>query len=446
MRLEIRKMGINGEGIGYDHGKPVFIKGALMHEIVDVQIEKEFERYKIGKLLKIIKKSNERIKPLCPYQAKCGACSLMHTNYQNQLRYKKHVLKQALKKYADIEMPINIIPSENPFYYRNKLKLPFNMNNDGIIVTGMYEVDTNHFKTIGNCIIHEEILEKVRKEILSIMNKYQLKAYDEKTKEGYRTLIMRTFNGKISLVFVVGDNTDINIMLSDLSKIGEISSIYYTINTNKKYINAMENELVHIYGKKVLNAKIAGLKLVFTPKSFYQLNTKQSEVLYNEVISYLDESDEEVLEAYCGVGVMSLLASKKVKHVTGVEIIPDALDNASKNAFYNKITNVDFIVGDSGTIMEENFKDKKLDCLIVDPPRTGLDEKMLASIIKSEVKKIIYVSCNPSTLAKNINDLKDYYKVSSIKAIDIFSQTEHVETIALLFKLKTDKHIDCDEC
>ena len=208
----------------------------------------------------------------------------------------------------------------------------------------------------------------------------------------------------------------------------------------------MENELVHIYGKKVLNAKIAGLKLVFTPKSFYQLNTKQSEVLYNEVISYLDESDEEVLEAYCGVGVMSLLASKKVKHVTGVEIIPDAIDNASKNAFYNKITNVDFIVDDSGTIMEENFKDKKLDCLIVDPPRTGLDEKMLASIIKSEVKKIIYVSCNPSTLAKNINDLKDYYKVSSIKAIDIFSQTEHVETIALLFKLKTDKHIDCDEC
>ena len=434
MRLEIKKMGINGEGIGYDQKKPVFIKGALMHEILDVKIEKDLKTYKIGKLLKIIKKSSDRIEAKCPYQAKCGACSLMHTNYKNQLRYKKHVLKQALKKYADIEMPIKIIPNKNPFCYRNKLKLPFNMNKDGTIVTGMYEVDTNHFKTIDDCIIHEQILEKVRKEILNIMNKYKLKAYDERTKEGYRTLIMRTFNDKVSVVFVVGDNTDINIMLSDLSKIEELSSIYYTINTNKKYINALENELVHIYGKKVLNAKISGLKLVFTPKSFYQLNTKQSEVLYNEVISYLDENDKEVLEAYCGVGVMSLLASKKVKHVTGVEIIKEAIENASKNAFYNKINNVDFIVGDSGTIMEDSFKEGQLDCLIVDPPRTGLDERMISSIIKSKVKKIIYVSCNPSTLAKNLNDLKQDYNICEIKAIDIFSQTEHVESVTLLTK------------
>lgn len=427
-------MGINGEGIGYDHGVPVFIPGALMHETVDVKITQEKEKYKTAKLIRVIRKSKDRVEPECRYCDSCGACTLMHLKYERQLNYKKQTLKQALKKYADIDMPVSIIKNDNIYHYRNKFKLPFGMEK-GKIVTGMYESERGRFVPIEDCIIHEEVLEKVRKQILEIMNKYKLKAYNERTREGYRSLIMRTFNNKIALVFVVGDNTDLEPMLSDLTRIEEVSSIYYSVNTNKKYINALENDLVHVFGKNCLNARINDLKLVFTPKSFFQLNTRQAEVLYDEAVSLIDENDEEVLEAYCGVGVMSLMAARKAKHVTGVEIVPDAIDNAKKNARYNKIDNVDFVVGDSGSVMEEISKEKQLDCLIVDPPRTGLDEKMINSILNSNAKKLIYVSCNPSTLAKNLNVLKEYYNIESIRAIDVFSNTEHVESIVYLARM-----------
>lgn len=427
-------MGINGEGIGYDHGVPVFIPGALMHETVDVKITQEKEKYKTAKLIRVIRKSKDRVEPECRYCDSCKACTLMHLKYERQLNYKKQTLKQALKKYADIDMPVSIIKNDNIYHYRNKFKLPFGMEK-GKIVTGMYESERGRFVPIEDCIIHEEVLEKVRKQILEIMNKYKLKAYNERTREGYRSLIMRTFNNKIALVFVVGDNTDLEPMLSDLTRIEEVSSIYYSVNTNKKYINALENDLVHVFGKNCLNARINDLKLVFTPKSFFQLNTRQAEVLYDEAVSLIDENDEEVLEAYCGVGVMSLMAARKAKHVTGVEIVPDAIDNAKKNARYNKIDNVDFVVGDSGSVMEEISKEKQLDCLIVDPPRTGLDEKMINSILNSNAKKLIYVSCNPSTLAKNLNVLKEYYNIESIRAIDVFSNTEHVESIVYLARI-----------
>ena len=427
-------MGINGEGIGYDHGVPVFIPGALMHETVDVKITQEKEKYKTAKLIRVIRKSKDRVEPECRYCDSCRACTLMHLKYERQLNYKKQTLKQALKKYADIDMPVSIIKNDNIYHYRNKFKLPFGMEK-GKIVTGMYESERGRFVPIEDCIIHEEVLEKVRKQILEIMNKYKLKAYNERTREGYRSLIMRTFNNKIALVFVVGDNTDLEPMLSDLTRIEEVSSIYYSVNTNKKYINALENDLVHVFGKNCLNARINDLKLVFTPKSFFQLNTRQAEVLYDEAVSLIDENDEEVLEAYCGVGIMSLMAARKAKHVTGVEIVPDAIDNAKKNARYNKIDNVDFVVGDSGSVMEEISKEKQLDCLIVDPPRTGLDEKMINSILNSNAKKLIYVSCNPSTLAKNLNVLKEYYNIESIRAIDVFSNTEHVESIVYLARM-----------
>ena len=427
-------MGINGEGIGYDHGVPVFIPGALMHETVDVKITQEKEKYKTAKLIRVIRKSKDRVEPECRYCDSCRACTLMHLKYERQLNYKKQTLKQALKKYADIDMPVSIIKNDNIYHYRNKFKLPFGMEK-GKIVTGMYESERGRFVPIEDCIIHEEVLEKVRKQILEIMNKYKLKAYNERTREGYRSLIMRTFNNKIALVFVVGDNTDLEPMLSDLTRIEEVSSIYYSVNTNKKYINALENDLVHVFGKNCLNARINGLKLVFTPKSFFQLNTRQAEVLYDEAVSLIDENEEEVLEAYCGVGVMSLMAARKAKHVTGVEIVPDAIDNAKKNARYNKIDNVDFVVGDSGSVMEEISKEKQLDCLIVDPPRTGLDEKMINSILNSNAKKLIYVSCNPSTLAKNLNVLKEYYNIELIRAIDVFSNTEHVESIVYLARI-----------
>ena len=427
-------MGINGEGIGYDHGVPVFIPGALMHETVDVKITQEKEKYKTAKLIRVIRKSKDRVEPECRYCDSCRACTLMHLKYERQLNYKKQTLKQALKKYADIDMPVSIIKNDNIYHYRNKFKLPFGMEK-GKIVTGMYESERGRFVPIEDCIIHEEVLEKVRKQILEIMNKYKLKAYNERTREGYRSLIMRTFNNKIALVFVVGDNTDLEPMLSDLTRIEEVSSIYYSVNTNKKYINALENDLVHVFGKNCLNARINDLKLVFTPKSFFQLNTRQAEVLYDEAVSLIDENDEEVLEAYCWVGVMSLMAARKAKHVTGVEIVPDAIDNAKKNSRYNKIDNVDFVVGDSGSVMEEISKEKQLDCLIVDPPRTGLDEKMINSILNSNAKKLIYVSCNPSTLAKNLNVLKEYYNIESIRAIDVFSNTEHVETIVYLARM-----------
>lgn len=433
MIIDIKKMGINGEGIGYINKVPVFINGALVNETVDIEIVENYKNYKIGKLNKVIKTSEDRINPSCLNYKKCNGCALMHTTYANQLEIKKELLNEALAKYANIDEYIEIEESSKQFNYRNSLKLPF-INHYGKLSLGIYEQDSNYVYAIDSCLIHSELLERLKKEVLEILNKYELYAYDRKTKKGLRYLVLREIGNRAHMCLITGEDTISKKVIDELNDIKEIVSIYQCINTSKNSVNIFSNKMIHLAGGKHLVFKIDNLKFNLSIKSFFQLNTNQAKKLYRYVIDLLDDNQNLIVEAYSGIGAMSLLAKDKAKEIMGIEYINDAVVNGNVNANINHIDNVKFICGDAGEVLNRQFKRKSIDTLIVDPPRSGLDDKMIEAIENNSIKNIIYISCNPATLAKNLSELLRNYEIVDIKAFDMFPQTAHVETVVKLTK------------
>ncbi|MDO4198302.1 MAG: 23S rRNA (uracil(1939)-C(5))-methyltransferase RlmD [Erysipelotrichaceae bacterium] len=450
MKLEIIKTGMDGDGIAYDHHKPVFVKNALPGEIVDVKIIHESNGHKTGTVNNYLKISEDRSFDICRYSKYCGGCSIDHAKYDLQLKIKTDLLKESLRKYAGIIEDIDIVPSPEVNHYRNSFKLPLCMNNKVELVTALYEEQTNHFVYFDECLNHEEILEKCRIEFLDIAGRYHLKAYDRYDKKGLRYLYMRHLSNGIQVCIVTGEETLDKKFVYDIAHIDKVISIYQSINTSRSSMNIFGRKMIHLSGSKTLRFEVNDIKANLSIRSFYQMNTLQAKDLYGHVIDLMDDNQDTVVEAYCGVGIMSLMASKKAKEVTGIEIIEDAIINAEKNAKLNNINNVRFVCGDSGETIKRLFKKKNIDTLIVDPPRGGLDEMMLETIIRSKIRNIIYVSCNDVTLAKNIEVLSKYYHMESIKAFDMFPNTTHVETVCVLSKLSEAKHhisvqVDMDE-
>lgn len=433
MKLEIKKQGINGEGIGYYNKLPVFVDRTLIDEVVDVSVIEDNKRYKIAKTNKIINQSDKRIDPKCKNYYKCDGCSLMHTTYDNQLEIKKSLLKEALLKYADIELDeLEIVKSDNEFNYRNCLKLPFINTYQGLGL-GIFKKDSNHICPINKCIIHSELLEEIKDKVLFILNKYELSAYDKKTKKGLRYLVLREIGKRAHMCLITGEDKIDEALVKELCDIKELVSIYHCINTSKNSVDIFSNKMIHLGLGKHLVFKIDDLKFNLSVKSFYQLNTNQAKKLYKYVVNNIGDGDL-IVEAYAGIGAMSMLAKDKAKEIVGIEYIKDAVVNANVNANINKLNHIEFICGDSGEILEKKFSNRKIDTLIVDPPRSGLDDRMLDAILNSNIKQIIYISCNPATLAKNLAVLTDYYKIDSIKAFDMFPQTAHVESVTILSK------------
>lgn len=433
MIITIKKIGINGEGIGYLNKIPVFINGALIDEVVDVEIIDNKKNYKIGKIKKIIKSSEERIISNCDNYPKCNGCSLLHTSYANQLEIKKEILKEALFKYCDLDVDMEIEESAMQFGYRNCLKLPFCYNH-GKLSLGIYEQDSNYICPINSCLIHDDLLESLKDQILAIFNSSNMSVYDNKTKMGLRYLVLRQIGKRAHMCIITGNNKINNDIISKLNDIKELVSIYQCINTSKSNVNIFSNNLIHLAGGKHLSFKIDNYKFNLSIKSFYQLNSIQAKKLYNYVISLLDDNQDLIVEAYSGIGAMSILASSKAKKIVGIEYVNDAVVNANINAHINHIENVKFLCGDAGEILGKEFKNKHINTLIVDPPRSGLDEKMIDLLMKLKVDNIIYVSCNPASLAKNLSHLLNNYKISSLKTFDMFPQTSHVETVCHLYR------------
>lgn len=430
MRLKIVKMGINGEGIAYQNRIPIFIPGALIDEEIEAKITFKSERYMKAELLRIIKTSPYRIEAKCRHQSSCGGCPLMIAEIPQQLRWKENHLKQTLIKYAQINPQLIEPIQENPypFSYRNQCKLPI-VKRKGKLVCGLYEENSNHLIPIKKCIIHDELLENCRKEIIDICNRYHLPDFSDG--KGLRTLVLRAMNEKIQVTFVSGKMNLPTQFIEDILNINQVVSVVQNINTNRKSREIFGKETVYLAGNEKLEFNIEGLKLQLSPNSFFQLNTIQSFAMFNKLKEFI-KTGSLMVEAYCGVGTISLLLHEYFDEIIGIEIIKEAIENAKVNALNNQVKNCRFICGDSANECKKIVSKKEIDCLIVDPPRSGLDDKMIHMIRSAKIKQIFYISCNPSTLAKNLSQLKNEYEVERIIPYDMFTHTPHIETIVIL--------------
>ena len=430
-KIKIIKMGINGEGIGYLLDKIVFVDGALLDEEVLVDIIEDHGKYCKAKLVKILVKSKYRKNPICRIYDSCKVCTLMNYQYDKQLEYKQQMVKEAIAKYALLDPSIvkPTIPTKK-LYYRNQLKLPLKMIK-GRLYSGMYQTGSNHLVYMDNCMIHEKDLEDIRKYVMDVLNQNNCRDYNAKIAKGYRYLVIRGFDGCYQVTLVTGKQKIDSKIIEKLAKNDKIVSIYQNINVAKNNLEIMSNNFIHLAKQKYLDFKIDNINLSLLPNSFFQLNLSQAINIYHEVINLIDNCDLMV-EAYCGIGTMSLMASSKCKKIIAIENVKNAIINAKSNASKNNITNINFVINDAA--LELKKIDETIDVLLVDPPRTGLDDKMIKTIKTKLPKKIIYVSCNPSTLGKNINDLKKFYKVKQIVPYDMFAQTPHVESISLLLR------------
>ncbi|MCF0114056.1 MAG: 23S rRNA (uracil(1939)-C(5))-methyltransferase RlmD [Erysipelotrichaceae bacterium] len=432
MELKIIKMGINGEGIGYVDKKPVFVPKALPEEVVEVKIVERKSHYFNAELVKIKEASRYRINAVCDHQDECGGCPLMVMKYNPQMKYKREILKQTLIKYAQInpELIEMMVPSKNNCYYRNSCKMPI-QSVDGKLMCGMYQAGSNRFVPIKRCLVHEKGLERIRKEVLYVLNDCHLNAFDKKSQRGIRYLCIRGFNDKYQVTIVTGKEKLDEQVVERLISIKGLVSLYQNVNMDIKSVEIMSNQFRHLKGAKRLLFDIEGFKGALYPDSFFQLNTEQAMKMYQVVVDMLKPCDH-LVEAYCGIGAMGIMAKDKATKVTGIDSIKDAVKNAEENAYLNKAENVKFVCGDSGEMLAK--MKEKVDALIVDPPRTGLDETMMNALLEKNIPQVIYISCNPATLAKNLEVLKEVYTIERIVPFDLFPATAKIETIVSLTK------------
>ena len=431
MKTTIKKWGINGEGIAFHDGKPVFIQNAIPEEVVEFDITSDEGTYMKGELTRLVTQSSKRRYPLCPIWKECGGCALMHVKYPAQCKMKEANLKETLIKYADYKGKVlPILKNPEPLSYRNSCKLPFG-EELGELYTGMYERDSNHFQKMERCYVHSKVLESTRQEILKIMNMHHLKMYDDKKKTGFRTLVMKEFDGKIQVIFVTGKEELSEEFIADLTNLEQVVSIWQSVKTDTK--RDVFGDMRFIWGEEKMSLQLEDIRLSLLPRSFFQLNTKQAIHLYNVVKEWMPKSKTAV-EAYSGIGAISLFIKDKAEKIIGIESIQDAVDNANENAQLNYADNVSFLCEDAGIALSDLVAKEDVDTLIVDPPRSGLDQTMKETILKSKIKTMIYVSCNSATLSKDLGVLKKEYRIVKIQPIDMFSQTPHVESVTLLVR------------
>ncbi len=432
MEVEFKKTGINGEGIGYFHKKPVFCDGVLQGEKAEVKIIEKNDRYYKAEVVKITKRSPERIKPVCKNYQRCGGCEMMICRYNHQLEVKKNLLEEALEKYAGYQGKAeDTIGSEKQLGYRNKCNLPV-IERDGKLVNALYQKGTNRAVVIEHCYIHAKELEEIRNRVLEVLNTNNCPAYDQKTKKGIRQLVLRGFDDGYQLVLITGKQQLSEKIIADIGEIKEIVSLYQGIQISKNPVNMMPQPLNLLAGKESIEVKLDEFTLNLKPQSFFQLNKGQAMEIYRILASLIDGKVDTLVEAYSGLGGISLYLHDKAKQIYGIEIEPNAVASANQNAKDNGFNHIRFIVGDASEQLTRLLQKQKVDVLVVDPPRKGIDEKLLKTISKKRIPEILYVSCNPATLAKNIEVLSRNYQVEKVIPFDMFPQSPLVECICVL--------------
>lgn len=443
--LTVKRIGINGEGIAYYKRLAVFIPNAIVGEVVEVKITKVFEKYAYGEIVKFKKISENRVKPRCDYYEKCGGCSLQHMDYNEQLVQKRNMVIEAFEKYYDGSIdgiPVyNTIGMKNPWNYRNKTQLPARHDGEKVVV-GIYAQDTNKLVYIDKCLIESKLISDTMSKVLDYLTKAEIDVYNPRFRQGnLRYIIIRGFEktNEVQVTFVLmKEEPRILKIFKDVLKIENVKSVNYTINNDPKSVEIISNKVINICGSEKINGTLGDLKFNISPDSFFQLNEEQTIKLYDEVKKAIDpKGDEKILDLFCGIGSIGLYLAKDVKEVRGIDNNRANIVNAREFATMNGLDNVKFYCSNILPNLDEFDKEKYVpDYLIIDPPRKGMELKLINYIKKSKIKKIVYVSCNPSTLAKNINHLQNDYKVAYIQPLDMFPHTANVETVVLLVRKK----------
>lgn len=445
--VEIKGMGYEGEGVGKIDDFTIFIPGAIKGEKVNAKIVKVNKNFAFGKLLDVVEESSFRTEPICGIYKRCGGCQLQHLSYEGQLDFKGQRVKDAIERIGKISPEVlPVIGMESPYNYRNKVQLPVGEAN-GEINIGFYALRSHDIINMEKCYIQDEISEKIMTLVKQWMITNNIKAYDETTHTGVLRHLMIRKGFKTSEVMVVlvtrtnelpHKDEIINLLTSNVK---EVVSVIQNINSEKTNVilGLKSNTL---WGKDTIQDYIGKFKFNISPLSFFQVNPIQTEVLYNKALEYASlTGDEIVFDAYCGTGTISLFLAQKAKKVYGVEIIPEAIENAWENAKLNNVDNVDFLVGKSEQVIPDLInKGIKADVVVVDPPRKGCERVLLEAIAKINPKRIVYVSCDAGTLARDLAILDELnYKTEKIQPVDMFPHTAHVENVTLLIKDRRDE-------
>lgn len=446
-RITIEDMTLNGEGVGKIDGYALFVKDAVPGDIITAKVTKAKKNYGYGRLMEIIVPSPDRVEPPCPVAKACGGCTLMALSYPKQLEFKTNLIRNNLSHIGgltDIEVP-PVIGMDNPYRYRNKAQFPVGEDRDGNIITGFYAGRTHSIIPCDDCIIGSDVNAGILAKIKGHMLKYNIKPYNEELHSGLvRHILIRigAATGQIMVCIVInGDHIkaeeELVKSLKETVFSGErkIASIMLNYNTRQTNV-ILGQECRLLFGKPYIEDYIGSVKYRISPLSFYQVNPVQTKVLYDLALEYAGlTGSETVWDLYCGIGTLSLFLAQRAKHVYGVEIVGQAIEDAKSNAAINGITNVEFYEGRAEEVLPQKYASDGItaDVIVVDPPRKGCDEKCLETIVKMKPERVVYVSCDSATLARDLKYLTaNGYDVKKVQGVDQFGHTGHVETVILM--------------
>lgn len=438
--VDIVDSGIDGEGIAKIDGQIVFVPFAIVGEKVEILIISVKSKYAIGKVIDIIVPSEIRCEPKCPYFKKCGGCDMQHIVYNEQLKIKKNSLITTLRRVGNIENDVmDIVPCDNEYYYRNKIALPI-VEQNGKTIIGMYRPNSHSVVEIEDCFIQMPFV----KDLLDITKQFivenKLNGYDEQKRTGdIRHLVARYNENKLLVTLVVTrrDIPNLEIYYNMLKT--KFDDAGLSININNKNTNViLSNETIHLYGASELEIKENGIHYSVPNDSFLQVNNDIRNKIYNYVLNNISSSDI-IVDLYSGAGVLTSMLSKKAKHVYGIEIVESAVNSANNLMKANGINNVTNICGDANIELEKITKQLNGNyTIVVDPPRKGLGEDVVNQLCNLTPQKIVYISCNPATLSRDLKGLSNKYEILSITPFDMFPQTKHLETVVVLNKVNND--------
>ena len=452
--LEIVDCGTDGEGIGKADGFTVFVKDAVIGDTVTAKIMKAKKNYGYGRLMEILNASPYRVEPVCPSARQCGGCQLQAVSYEEQKVFKEKKLRGHLERIGGFtELPMEpLIGMDEPYHYRNKAQFPVGRNKEGRIVTGFYAGRTHAIIENRDCALGIPQNKDVLDRVIAHMEKYNIAPYDEATGKGLvRHIFVRYgfFTGELMVCLIINgqDLPHQRELVEKLCEIPGMTSI--SLNMNKKRSNVILGDKVKtIWGEDYITDKIGDISYEISPLSFFQVNPKQTWKLYSKALEYADlHGEETVWDLYCGIGTISLFLAQNAKFVRGVEIVPAAIEDAKRNAQINHIENVEFFVGKAEEVLPREYEKNGVyaDVIVVDPPRKGCDEMLLKTILKMQPKRVVYVSCDSATLARDLRFLCDNgYELKKVCGVDQFPQTVHVETVVLLSHKKADSYIHID--
>lgn len=448
--LKIEDMGVDGAGIGKSDGMTFFVKDAVIGDVVRAKIIKLKKTYGYARLMELLEASADRVEPDCPYYRQCGGCQIQALSYEKQLEFKENKVRNNLERIGGFtKIPMEpIVGMDEPYHYRNKAQFPVGTDKEGHIVTGFYAGRTHTIIPNRDCALGLPVNREILDIVIDFMEKYHISAYDEKTGKGLvrHVLIRCGFSSREKMVCLIINGKSLphgEKLVEALRKIDGMTSISLNCNTERTNV-ILGHKTIVLWGREYITDQIGDISYEISPVSFYQVNPVQTEKLYGLALEYADlHGEETVWDLYCGIGTISLFLAQKAKQVYGVEIIPQAIENAKRNAVKNCIENAEFFVGKSEEVLPEFYEKEAAagrkahaDVIVVDPPRKGCDEKLLDTIVKMAPDRVVYVSCDSATLARDLKILCEQgYELKRVRAVDQFCHTVHTEAVCCLHRV-----------